>query len=211
MIRRSFQDLSKSAFIPLYWALVRPHLEYGMPACSPNLVADINHLERIQRLATRMVTGIRHLPTKRDCSGWAFIPCSGNDFGLFWIPNWRYSRAFWILILPSVRRGLRRHPYKPLQGERPPKKGVGIFVEGCAILEKTPGFRRNSSFCQYFKETVGESLDTSLSPSSPLAKNWSSISLPTPPSHPLTYIISICYPTPCYGFFRTVVSYFLPL
>ncbi len=43
MIRRSFQDLSKSAFITLYEALVRPHLEYGMPACSPNLVADINH------------------------------------------------------------------------------------------------------------------------------------------------------------------------
>ncbi len=58
MIRRSFQGLSKSALIPLYEASVRPHLEYGMPACSPNLVADSNHLERIQRL----VTGRRHLP-----------------------------------------------------------------------------------------------------------------------------------------------------
>ncbi len=26
-----------------------PHFEYGMPACSPNLVADINYLERFQR------------------------------------------------------------------------------------------------------------------------------------------------------------------
>ncbi len=59
MLRRSFQDLSKSVFIPLYRALVRPHLEYGMPASSPNLVADINHLQRIQRLATRLVTGMR--------------------------------------------------------------------------------------------------------------------------------------------------------
>ncbi len=31
-------------------------------ACPPNLVAGINHLERIQRLATMLVTGIRHLP-----------------------------------------------------------------------------------------------------------------------------------------------------
>ncbi len=62
MIRRSFQDLLKSAFIPLNGALMRPHLEYGMPACSPNLVTDINHLEQIQRLATRLVTGMRHLP-----------------------------------------------------------------------------------------------------------------------------------------------------
>ncbi len=49
MIRRSFQSLSKSAFIPLYEALVRPHLGYEVPACSPNLVAGSNHLERLQR------------------------------------------------------------------------------------------------------------------------------------------------------------------
>ncbi len=59
IIRRSFQDLSKSA---LYEAFVRPHLEYGMPAYSPNPVADIIHLERNQRLTTRLVTGMRHLP-----------------------------------------------------------------------------------------------------------------------------------------------------
>ncbi len=62
MIRRSFQDLSKPAFIPLYDALVRPHPEHGMSACSPNLVADINHLEQVQRLATSLVTGMHHLP-----------------------------------------------------------------------------------------------------------------------------------------------------
>ncbi len=32
IIRRSFQDLSKLAFIPLYEALVRSYLEYGMSA-----------------------------------------------------------------------------------------------------------------------------------------------------------------------------------
>ncbi len=41
---------------------MRPHLENGMPACSPNLEAHVNHLERIQRLATRLVTSIHHLP-----------------------------------------------------------------------------------------------------------------------------------------------------
>ncbi len=61
-MRRSFQDLSKSALIHLNEVLVRPHLEYGMPACSPNPVADINHLERIQRLDTMLVIGMRHLP-----------------------------------------------------------------------------------------------------------------------------------------------------
>ncbi len=62
VMRRSFRDLSKSPLIPLDGALVRPHLEYGMPAFSPSLVADINHLERIQRLNSRLITGMRHLP-----------------------------------------------------------------------------------------------------------------------------------------------------
>ncbi len=36
----SFQDLTNSTFIPFYGALVRPHFEYGMLACSPKHVAD---------------------------------------------------------------------------------------------------------------------------------------------------------------------------
>ncbi len=52
LTRRPFQDLSKSVFIPFNGSLVRPHLEYDMLACSPNLVTDFNHLERIPRLAT---------------------------------------------------------------------------------------------------------------------------------------------------------------
>ncbi len=62
MIRRSNQYLSRLAFIPLYEALVHPHVEYCMPACSPNIVVDINYLGRSQRLATRLVTGMRNLP-----------------------------------------------------------------------------------------------------------------------------------------------------
>ncbi len=115
MIRRSFQDLSKSAFIALYGALVRPHLEYGIPACSPNLVAGIKHLERIQSLATRL----------RDDLIAAFKIFKGL---LDIDPN--------LFFLPPARRGLRGHP---LQGtprcEPPPKERVGIFGEGCEILE----------------------------------------------------------------------------
>ncbi len=61
MIRHAFVDLSKYAFIPLCRVLVRPHLEYGMP----NAEADVNRSEQIQRLATRLVTGIRQLPYER--------------------------------------------------------------------------------------------------------------------------------------------------
>ncbi len=66
MTTSSFLDLTQLDFISLCGALVRPHLEYGVPACLLNLLVDINHLERIQRLATRLATGIRHLPNEEQ-------------------------------------------------------------------------------------------------------------------------------------------------
>ncbi len=60
MVRRFFCELSKTAFTPLYCALVPPHLEYAMKA--PTLRADISQLERVQRLAARLVRGLRHVP-----------------------------------------------------------------------------------------------------------------------------------------------------
>ncbi len=51
MVRRSHLDLSKTAFIPLYCAIVRPPLGHAMETNSKNLIADINHLERNQRFA----------------------------------------------------------------------------------------------------------------------------------------------------------------
>ncbi len=64
VVQRSFCELSKTALTPLYCAKVRPHLEYTMEASAPTLRADINQLERVQRLSTRSVIGGRHVPYK---------------------------------------------------------------------------------------------------------------------------------------------------
>ncbi len=53
--RLLFCDLSKATFNPLYCAIVRPRLEHAMEANAPKLRADINQIERVQRLATRLV------------------------------------------------------------------------------------------------------------------------------------------------------------
>ncbi len=62
MVRRSFCELSKTAFNSLYCAIVRPHLEYAMEANAPTLRADIYQLEGVERLATRLARGLRHVP-----------------------------------------------------------------------------------------------------------------------------------------------------
>ncbi len=60
-IKRSLTCLTKEIFVPLYSALLRPHLEYAIQANCPYLKKDINHLERIQRAAIRWVKGFRSL------------------------------------------------------------------------------------------------------------------------------------------------------
>ncbi len=55
-------ELSKTTFIPLHCVKGRPHLKYAMEANAPTLRADVNQLKRVQRLATRLVRGLRHMP-----------------------------------------------------------------------------------------------------------------------------------------------------
>ena len=64
--RRSFKYLTKESFLLLYKSLIRPHLEYCVPAWSPYLIKDIDLLEKIQHRATKLVSDISSLPYT-DC------------------------------------------------------------------------------------------------------------------------------------------------
>ena len=50
MIRRNITYKEKSVILPLYKAIVRPHLEYCIQAWSPYLRKDVDMFEKIRRL-----------------------------------------------------------------------------------------------------------------------------------------------------------------
>ena len=61
MIRRNITYKENSLIVPLYKAIVRPHLEYCIQAWNPHLRKDLDMLEKIQRRATKLIPGLIYL------------------------------------------------------------------------------------------------------------------------------------------------------
>ena len=75
LIRRTITYKEKHLIVPLYKAIVRPHLEYCIQAWRPYRKKDIDKLERIQRRATKMIPELRDLVMGRR--GHKYRNCRG--------------------------------------------------------------------------------------------------------------------------------------
>ncbi len=139
-----------------------PHIEYGMPACPANLVAYIVAIERVQRLATRLVTGMRHFPYEERLQRLGLHSLQRRRLRDDLITAFKIFQGLLdidpnLFFLPPARLGLRGPPLKALLGASHRRRsGSSFSVRVVKYWNELPASVVTASSVKVFKKRLEE-------------------------------------------------------
>ena len=122
MLRRTFVYLDKNVFKQLFVTIVRPHLEYGAPIWNPCTRKMINHIESVQRRATKLIPGMFDLKYRERLESMKLPTLQYRRYRGDMIEVYKLSHNFYdenssknllnFQAMNKNRYNIRGHPFK---------------------------------------------------------------------------------------------------